>query len=133
MKFFKNLFKGRDQIKRELLEEIRAEQEEKRKEEERIRKEEAKKAEEEARIKEEARKEAENKLKESDEPWVDVKAIGQEKDNIKIELDWNDAFVKYLKDNGFTGSNDEEIVHRYIAIMYRQLIDETNTTDGDYV
>ena len=67
--------------------------------------------------------------KNSNEPWVQV--IGEHvdpKQGIRIELDWNDAFVEYLKQNGYTGVNDETIVQKWLAQLYQHLIDGMNPT-----
>ena len=58
-----------------------------------------------------------------DEPWVDVKAIVYDpKQGAKIELDWNDAFIKYLRDNGFTGADENVVIQKYIAILLRNIV-----------
>lgn len=40
---------------------------------------------------------------------------------LRVELDWNEEFVNYLKQVGFTGSNDEEIVGKFLQDMYKPL------------
>ncbi len=45
---------------------------------------------------------------------------------IKIELDWNEEFVEYLKKNGYTGSSDESIVQKWLGQLYGQLITDIN-------
>lgn len=103
-------FKAKDEIKadlrREILEELRAENVEK---------------------EEKQRKEEEERAKE--EPWVEVKGIVHDpKKGIRIELDWNDAFVKHLRDNGFDGPDDDGIVQKYVAILAK-LVAEDMFTD----
>lgn len=65
--------------------------------------------------------------KNSKEPWVQV--VGDEIDperGIRIELDWNDAFVKYLKQSGYTGTSDEAIVQKWLAHMYQHTMETMN-------
>jgi hypothetical protein len=65
--------------------------------------------------------------KDSTEPWVQV--IGEHIDpkyGIRIELDWNDAFVDYLKRNGYTGTSDETIVQKWLAHLYKHLVENMN-------
>ena len=65
--------------------------------------------------------------KNSKEPWVQV--IGEHvdpKQGIRIELDWNDAFVDYLKRSGYTGTTDEAIVQKWLAHLYQHLIEKMN-------
>lgn len=76
-----------------------------------------------------AREEAEKAFRESDEPWVDIKAIVHDPEKgVKIELDWNDAFVIYLKQNGYTGVNDESIIQKYIITLTRDIVE---SMDGE--
>lgn len=56
----------------------------------------------------------------SSEPWVEV--IGEKIDSdgrIELQLDWNAAFVKYLKLNGFRGQTDEILVQTWLAALER--------------
>jgi len=65
------------------------------------------------------------------EPWVDIKgAIEDPEHGIKMELDWNDAFVTYLRDNGITGADDEVVVQKWIALLYRDLMEQKQTETG---
>lgn len=130
---WKNLFKSEEELKKEIRKEIldefiaikKKEDEErialqkKKEEKEEIHK--KKVAEEkEALLKKEEEKKA--KLKASDEPWVDIKGMVHDpQKGIRIELDWNDAFVKHLRENGFTGADDNAVVQKYIAILAKQV------------
>lgn len=70
-------------------------------------------------------KEETDRLKrEGKEPWVEIKSADHsEVKGIQIELDWNDAFIQYLKDNGITGRDEETVVQKWIAFLYQDLID----------
>jgi hypothetical protein len=69
----------------------------------------------------------------SKNPWVEI--VGEQVDpakGIKIELDWNDAFVDHLKRNGYTGTTEEAIVQRWLTHLYQHLIEsmkDKQTTD----
>ena len=69
------------------------------------------------------------------EPWVEIKsAVIDPVKGIQIELDWNGAFVQYLRDNGMTGQDDETIVQKWLAFLYEDLVNRLedqviNTTD----
>lgn len=72
-----------------------------------------------------ARKEtAESEAKKnSDEPWVDVhSAEFTVERGVQIELDWNPAFIGYLKENGFKGKNEQIIVQKWLVLLYGDLI-----------
>ena len=76
-------------------------------------------------LKKEEEKKALASGKYGDEPWVDVKAavIDPEK-GAKIELDWNDAFINYLKDYGYTGVDENAIIQKYIAVLLRSITED---------
>ena len=57
------------------------------------------------------------------EPWVEIKsAVVDPVKGIQIELDWNAAFVEYLRENGLTGQDDETIVQKWLAFLYEDLV-----------
>lgn len=61
----------------------------------------------------------------SAEPWVEV--IGEKIDSdgrIELQLDWNAAFIKYLKLNGFRGQTDEILVQTWLAALERDATGE---------
>ena len=69
----------------------------------------------------------ENK-KNSDEPWIKVESSQVDTDgNIRMKLDWNPAFVRYLKNEcGFSGDEDN-IVQKWIGALYREIhVDSKN-------
>ncbi len=54
----------------------------------------------------------------SAEPWVEV--VGEKIDEdgrIELQLDWNAAFVKYLRLNGFRGATDDVLVQAWLAAL----------------
>ena len=73
------------------------------------------------------------KQKASDQPWVTIigESINPEK-GIKIELDWNDAFVKYLKANGYNGSDEETVVGKWLVHLYKHLADKMTDSNRTY-
>lgn len=63
------------------------------------------------------------------EPWVAVLETHVNKDNLKngfFEIDWNDAFVVQLKQEGygFDGDPDEEIVDRWFRELCKNVANE---------
>lgn len=61
----------------------------------------------------------------STDPWVEV--IGESVDPVKgieIKLDWNEAFIQYLKDNGIKGKDEDAIVQKWLAFLYQDLVDK---------
>lgn len=45
-------------------------------------------------------------------------------ERIRVDMDWDEEFVSYLKRHGFTGATDEAIVQKYVATLYRNVIDD---------
>lgn len=114
-------FKSRDKLKRELLDEIEADA--RRKEEESM-----------PQIQRIVSEEA-DKYRDSKEPWVTI--IGDtinEDGSIQIALDWNDAFISYLKSNGIAGVDDTQIVQKWLAMISQQTAEKMKQlyvdTDG---
>ena len=61
----------------------------------------------------------------SDVPRVEI--VGEVSDphkGIGIELDWNDAFVRHLRDNGYTGASDEAIVQYYLTHLIQSITED---------
>lgn len=71
---------------------------------------------------------------ESDDPWVDF--VGEVRDTEKgqrLELNWNPAFVVFLKSIGITGIDDEQMVQKYISLLLRDMVDKNEERYGsDY-
>ena len=39
----------------------------------------------------------------------------------EIEMDWNDAFIKYLRQHGFRGANEEILVQQWLASIHKEI------------
>jgi hypothetical protein len=58
-------------------------------------------------------------------PWVEIKSDSVDPvKGIQIELDWNDAFIQYLKDSGLSAKDDDSLVQKWIAMLYVDLLDK---------
>ena len=58
------------------------------------------------------------------EPWVTVINVELDPENPGqgyFELDWNLPFVQKLRDAGYTGNNDEEIVDLWFTALCRNI------------
>ena len=61
------------------------------------------------------------------EPWVNVLELGVNPENAQagyIELDWNDEFVNMLKQSGYEGKSEEEIVDRWFQTLCQTIGNE---------
>ncbi len=102
------------EVKNQILEELKNEQELQRAIEEQRREEEKKKHEEYVK-----------KMLESPDPWVDITGWHEEPNGgARIELEWNSAFIKMLRENGYTGINDEELVQKWIINVLYDIVHE---------
>lgn len=62
--------------------------------------------------------------KDSNEPWVNVVDTKFEEGNPKqgfMELEWNAAFIEFLKTHGYQGKTDEEIVDRWFTDLCKNI------------
>ena len=72
------------------------------------------------------------------EPMVKVLNMNVNPDNPRngfFELDWNDEFVENLKQHGYLGQSDEEIVDRWFQTLCRTIGNEqgVDVTGSGYV
>ena len=68
------------------------------------------------------------------EPYVKVLETNVDKDNPKFgyfELDWNEHFVKNLKEHGFSGNTDEEVVDHWFSVLCNTIADEGSAIQPD--
>jgi hypothetical protein len=62
--------------------------------------------------------------KDSNEPWVNVINTNFDQGNPNqgfMELDWNQPFIVFLKEHGYTGKNDEEIVDKWFTDLCKNI------------
>lgn len=55
---------------------------------------------------------------------INAMTYDEEHERIRVEMDWDEAFVNYLKRHGYTGTTDEAIVQKYVASLYRNVMDD---------
>jgi hypothetical protein len=68
------------------------------------------------------------------EPYVNVLKLDVNPENAKagfMELDWNDHFVKFLHNNGYTGDSDEAVVNKWFNDVCRTVLVQ-EIADQDY-
>lgn len=64
------------------------------------------------------------------EPWV--KVLDVEFGDINhpsvgaFEMDWNDHFVEWLKENGYSGRTPEQVVDMWFRDVCRSIVEENN-------
>ena len=67
--------------------------------------------------------EADAAKKSSNEPWVEVRSAEFDANRgVQIDLDWNPAFISYLKENGIKGKTEEIIIQKWLAFLYEDLV-----------
>lgn len=61
-------------------------------------------------------------MRDKDEPYVHIRSLEFDTENgIKIDIDWNKSFIKYLNANGIRASSDEETVRVWLAHLSRDI------------
>lgn len=74
-----------------------------------------------------------SRMKQSTEPWVDVVGWSETDKGVKVELEWNDAFVDYLRASGVTGADDDQVVQKWVTLLLRDMADQMEERyDGEY-
>jgi len=74
------------------------------------------------------------KMKASPDPWVEIVGWVHTDEGVKVELEWNDAFVDYLRSNGVTGVDENQIVQKWVTLLLRDMadrMDDTTTSEFD--
>lgn len=76
------------------------------------------------------------RMKDSDEPWCELDTkVRDPKFGERILMDWNDAFINYLKEAGLVGADDEQIIQQYLTLLLRDQVDkyeERYEKDSDF-
>lgn len=68
------------------------------------------------------------------EPYIKVLETKVDADNPKygyFELDWNKNFVDNLKQHGFSGNTDEEIVDHWFSVLCNTIAEESTPIRSD--
>lgn len=65
----------------------------------------------------------------SSEPWVELQSWADTPQGVKVELEWNDAFVAYLKSQGIQGTDDDQTVQKWVALLLMQINDRMENPD----
>lgn len=60
------------------------------------------------------------KRQESDIPFFNFNIVDVEGDGVKVEMDWNPAFIKQLREQKYPGVNDEEVVEAYLFKLFER-------------
>ena len=76
------------------------------------------------------------KMKESDEPWCEMdNKVRDTEHGSRVQMEWNDAFIVYLKGAGLAGADDEQIMQQYLTLLLRDTVDkyeERYENDSDF-
>lgn len=70
-------------------------------------------------------------MKASSEPWVDILMWVETPTGVKYQLDWNDVFIKHLENNGIQGTDEDQTVQKWVALLLRSSADHMDTKLSD--
>lgn len=68
-------------------------------------------------------------------PWVTVLDTNINEDDIKngfFELDWNEAFIELLLDEGYSGESQEEIVEKWFNSIIFNILQEEGMEPAEF-
>ena len=73
----------------------------------------------------------ERENEEYEEPRLDVVHSGITEDgHVQMKLDWNQSFIRHLKQNGIEGETEEDAVNKYLSLITKQAADESGLLDA---
>lgn len=81
------------------------------------------------------RKPTAKSMKNNPEPWVNVVQANVDPSNPKqgyFELEWNPAFVLFLRNNGYNGATPEDIVDQWFTDLCRN-VGMDGMAAGDFI
>ena len=60
-------------------------------------------------------------------PWVKLVGILEDAERgIEVKLDWNDAFVNELKEKGYVGIDDNQMVQKWLVMLTMNVAQDMN-------
>ena len=73
------------------------------------------------------------KMKQSPDPWVDIIGWVKDSNGVRTELQWNDAFVDYLRAEGISGVDDDAVVQKWVVVLMHDMANrmEDEQTDNE--
>ena len=71
------------------------------------------------------------KMKESPDPWVDIIGWVKDSNGVRTELQWNDAFVDYLRAEGITGVDDDTVVQKWVVVLMHDMANRMEEEQKD--
>lgn len=60
-------------------------------------------------------------MKASPDPWVEIEGWAETPQGVKVELEWNEAFVEELKKQGITGADEDQVVQKWITLLMHDM------------
>lgn len=71
-------------------------------------------------------------MKQSPDPWVEIEGWVETSEGARIELEWNNAFVDYLREQGISGADDDQVVQKWVTHLMYDLTQRMSEDEGDY-
>jgi hypothetical protein len=60
------------------------------------------------------------KIQASPVPFFDMKILKDDAEGIEVEMDWNNAFIMGLRDKGYKGIADEQVIESYLFTIFEK-------------
>lgn len=72
------------------------------------------------------------KMKASSDPWIELEGWSDTKEGVKIELEWNDAFIQSLKDSGLSGTDEDQLVQKWLITIMQDISSKISDETSEY-
>ena len=69
------------------------------------------------------------RMKASPDPWVEIEGWVETSEGVKVELEWNEPFVEHLKSKGISGSDEDQVVQKWIAMLMQDMTTKMGVDD----
>lgn len=75
------------------------------------------------------------KIQESPKPFFNLNILNDDGESIEVEMDWNPSFINGLREKGYKGITDEQVIEGYLHVIFekaymRNLIKENMSNDS---
>jgi hypothetical protein len=68
------------------------------------------------------------KMQASPDPWVEIVTWTNTDQGVKVSLEWNDAFIGFLKVEGITGADENQVVQKWVAMLLHNVADDMDNS-----
>ena len=60
------------------------------------------------------------KIQASPDPYFNMNILKDDENGIEVEMDWNKAFITGLREKGYVGISDEQVIEGYLYVIFEK-------------